>query len=416
MNRKISIVLVGIGGYGQGYVDALLGDYNEDRYYIAGVIDPFPEKCERIKAIKEKDIQVYSSMEDFYACSKADLAIISSPLHYHSAQICYALGKGSNVLCEKPICSTVQDAMKIIQERDRTGKFVAIGYQWCYTNAIQELKRDIITGVLGKPKRLKTIVLTPRTEAYYKRAGWVGKKQDAQGNWVLDSVVGNATAHYLHNMFYLLGNRMEQSISLEGVVAELYRANEIDNYDTAAARIFTEDGVEILYYASHATEKTLGPTFHFEFEKASVRFETDWEGIPYSENKEVRKGNIWAAFNDDSYKIYGNPNEDEMNKLATSMKADLGKTTIPCGPEASMVHTICTNGMQDSMPQIQKFPEDIINRKVDEFSQKERIFAKGLDDILTQCYDKGILPSESGIQWAKKGRNVDLRNYTCFVQ
>ena len=36
-----------------------------------------------------------------------------------------------------------------------TGVFVAIGFQWSFSRAVQALKRDVMAGVLGKPKRLR---------------------------------------------------------------------------------------------------------------------------------------------------------------------------------------------------------------------------------------------------------------------
>ena len=40
-------------------------------------------------------------------------------------------------------------------------KIVAIGYQWSFSDAIQKLKADVIAGIFGKPRRLKTLVLWP---------------------------------------------------------------------------------------------------------------------------------------------------------------------------------------------------------------------------------------------------------------
>jgi hypothetical protein len=53
-------------------------------------------------------------------------------------------------------------------------------------------------GMLGRPKRLKTLVLWPRDFAYYNRNDWAGKKTDQNGRPVLDSVAHNATSHFLH--------------------------------------------------------------------------------------------------------------------------------------------------------------------------------------------------------------------------
>jgi len=231
--KPITIVLIGIGGYGNFYVRSLLDNKGVCNFKIAGAVDPYPEGCQRLHDLKELNIPIFSSMEEFYSKGDVDLAIISTPIQYHTEQICYSLNRDSHVLCEKPLCATIEDAKEIIKIEKSKNKIVAIGYQWSFSEAIQELKHDIISGKFGKPKRLKTLVLWPRDFAYYNGNSWAGRKQDSAGNWVLDSVASNATSHFLHNMFYLLGKEINQSTHPALVLAELYRANKIENYDTA---------------------------------------------------------------------------------------------------------------------------------------------------------------------------------------
>ncbi|HBM81445.1 MAG TPA: gfo/Idh/MocA family oxidoreductase, partial [Clostridiaceae bacterium] len=157
----------------------------------------------------------------------------------------------------------------------------------------------------GKLLRLKTIVLWPRDENYFRR-GWAGKKRDGRGNWILDSVANNATAHYLHNMLYVLGEEEDRSACPGSVTAELYRANKIENYDTAAIRVYTKNEAEILFIASHAVDEQIAPKFIFEFEKARVEYES-----------EDGSGEIKALFNDGTVKNYGSPNEEHIIKLRT---------------------------------------------------------------------------------------------------
>jgi hypothetical protein len=89
---------------------------------------------------------------------------------------------------------------------------------------------------------------------------------------VLDSVVSNATAHFLHNMLFLLGPNFGESAFPASLTAELYRANTIENYDTAALRLQTACGTEVMFYATHATLEKVEPVFFFEFEKAVVNY------------------------------------------------------------------------------------------------------------------------------------------------
>lgn len=227
MSDPISIALVGIGGYGNNFVNVMLDAPAERKFRFAGTIDPSPATCRRLDELKARRIPHFPTLEAFYAADRADLVVISTPLHLHAAHTCYALENGSHVLCEKPLCVTVEQARQMRDTRDRTGKIVAIGYQWSFCESIQRLKADVMSGALGKAKRLKCMVLWPRDEAYYGRNRWAGAKHDAQGNLVLDSPVNNACAHYLHNMLYVLGPQVDRSAAPARLTAELYRAHPI---------------------------------------------------------------------------------------------------------------------------------------------------------------------------------------------
>ncbi len=401
MSDTVSIVLVGIGGYGNNYVRGLLENPKRFEYdfNIVGVVDPNPCGARMIDKIRELKIPIFSTLEEFYENNSADLAVISTPIQFHSIQTCLALSKGSNVLCEKPLSSTPREALKMIECRDKFGKFVSIGYQWSHNRAIHELKEDIMSGIFGKPVRLKTLVQWARTDTYFKR-GWAGKLKDSEGRPINDSIANNATAHYIHNMFYILGDRVDTSIRPATVTAELYRANKIENYDTAMMRTITENGVEIMYFGTHATKKHYGPVFRYEFEKAAIEFE---------EKGDRDSSIITANFNDGSTKAYTtNPFNDTLVKLWNAILAVKGKAKILCPPEAALSHTLCIQGMQDSKPQITNFPEEMVKWTEDLRDGHSGTYAKGLDEAIERCYENWALPSELGVPWACPGKEIQI--------
>ena len=400
MSKEVSILLVGIGGYGNVYVNELLNKKTNYAYNIKGVVDIKPKNCKNLEKIYEMNIPVYSSMSKFYNRNTADLAIISSPIQLHCEQTCFALSHGSYVLCEKPVSATIQEALKMSEMCKKTSKFVAVGYQWSFSESIQALKGDILKGVFGKPRRLKTIVLWPRNLEYYSRS-WAGKMQDESGRWILDSVANNATSHYLHNMLYILGNKVNESAFPRFITAELYRANSIDNFDTSVIQIITDNNVEIIHYASHATKDSLDVTFEYEFENARVLFNnTD------DENARCIK----AVFNDRTQKEYGNPGKDNNIKLWRCIKAAGEGIEIPCGIEAASSQTLCINGAQESMPDICEFPKNII--RFDE--ALNQIWVEGLSETMKNCYDNWLSPGQMNIPWSKRGKEIDMKCYNRF--
>jgi predicted dehydrogenase len=396
MATEISVVLIGIGGYGNNYVIGLLNAPPPQNFKITGGVDPNPAKCTRLADLQARGVPIHASAEDFFTAARADLAVISSPIHLHCPQTCQALSHGCHVLCEKPLCATAEQARQMRQVRDRAGRIVAIGYQWSFSPTMQELKRDIAAGRFGRPKRLRTLALAPRDEKYYLRSRWAGAKQDERGNWVLDSPVNNATSHYLHNMLYILGPQTDRSAWPVKVKAELYRAHPIQNYDTAVLRCLTEDGAEILFVTSHATRQRRGPVLVYEFEKGTVRYDAD------------AGRHVEATFSDGSVRNYGSPDGDTIRKLWDTMDAIHTGKPVVCGIEAASAHTACMYSAQQSR-EIAQFPAPLVHVEGDPGSRKT--WVTDLEEALTRCYDLSRLPSELGVPWSEPGREVDTTPY-----
>jgi predicted dehydrogenase len=392
-------VLVGIGGMGQVYVRELLRREGEGLFRIAGAVDPQPNRCEQYKELRALGVPCFVSLTDFARNKKAELAVISSPIQFHREQTCLALERGSHVLCEKPAAGTIQDVRAMMTAERGSRRWAAVGYQWSFSRAVQALKGDIRSGLFGRPKRMKCLYLWPRDEGYYARNDWAGRRRDAGGRWVLDSPAQNAMAHDLHNMLYVLGAGPEAGAVPAEVEAELYRAYPIENFDTAAARIVTAEGVEILFYVTHVAEAERGPVFRYEFERGVVRCES-------------RASGVWAELADGSRRDYGLPDDEPMNKLWRSVAGVRDGTRPLCGLEAAAGQTLVINGMQDSMPEIRGFPEALVRAVGEEGSR--RLVVAGLGEALAAAYEAGALPSEMGVGWSAKGERIDLRSYASF--
>ncbi len=393
---KVSVALVSMGGYAHNfYGTRLIKKHKKLQVDFIGGVSRSPENVNQ--AYINAGIPVYSSLEEFYAAEWAELVIASGPIHKHAPVTCLALENGSNVLCEKPLAATIQEAKMMLEAEKKSGKFVAVGYQWSFSDAIQELKKDIINGLLGESVRLKMILLWPRALSYYNRNNWAGKIKSPEEEWILDSPVQNATAHYLHNMLYILGDTRETSAQPTEVEAELYRANRIENYDTAALRCSTENRVEILYYAAHCVPENKGIILNYEFENATIEYNTTHEN------------SFTARFRDGRVKNYGNPGDDDDHKLRDSLRAVRTKEAVACGIPASTPHILCVNGAQESS-RVKTFPEEMV--RISNYDDSQLVWVKGLSEALMESYEKDALPNElQHYPWANSCRKIDLHNY-----
>jgi predicted dehydrogenase len=400
MKEPVSVVLAGIGGMGAVYLEALLSDPGRGRARIAGAADPYPELCPKIEAFKELRLPVYRDLREFYARHSAELAIVSSPHHFHSEQTIVALEHGSHVLCEKPSTVTIQDSRAMREAEGRAGKRVAVGYQWSFNPAFQSLKADILAGRFGRPLRVRCLYLWPRAFAYYGRNRWAGRRKDDAGAWVLDGPANNAMAHDLHNIFFLLGGSTETSALPIRVEGELFRAYAIENYDTAAARIRTEGGVEILFLVTHVPEEERGPVCRFEFERGEISIHG-------------RTNPIRAKFADGTEAVYGIPDAELLRKLWLSVESVRTGAPPLCGLAAAESQVLAIDGLQDSAPDVSAIPPGLIHEK-DEGAAARRLAVEGLDGILAGCFESWRLPSETGLPWARPGKSIDLSSYDRF--
>ena len=82
------VVLVGAGGYGRLYVEALTSqDMGAE---LTAICDIDPNLAERVPQIRQRQIPVYPTLDAFFAKDSADLAVpyrrcISIPIWYFPA-------------------------------------------------------------------------------------------------------------------------------------------------------------------------------------------------------------------------------------------------------------------------------------------------------------------------------------------
>ncbi len=363
MPKELKAVLFGIGGYAANYTEAFRRPRREN-VVLAGAVDPYAQSCDACP--------LYEDPETMLREIRPDIAVISTPIQLHARQAELAFEYGCHVVLEKPIAATVESARAILAARDRAGRLLNVDYHWCYSDAMRAMKADADAGLFGAPRALRAIVLWPRGRAYYRRgSGWAGKKTDAEGLPVYDSVLNNATAHYLMNMLFILG------APAEGIQCATFRANPIETYDTAVFRARAA-GAELFMAVSHAVNESekQEPMLEYRFEKAVVRF-----GAPG-----VRGSVLKAYFDSGEVRDYGEVDPPYMENLWNMVDAVRGEDTIHCTGETALLQTMAVQDMRSLQPEAAVFPEKWIRY------DPEAIWVPGLARALWACYDGRALP------------------------
>lgn len=389
MADKVSVLVVGINGYGDVYMNALL---KRTDTVIVGVVEIAPERSRYYGKLQSNHIPIYTTLREFYLNHQADLAIISTPIHLHTEQIVAALKNDSFVLCEKPLTSESKDFTILDEAVQQSGKWAAIGFNWSFSETMKAVKHDRISGVFGCAKTLRTLVSWPRSITYFNRTNWAGKRYMLKEEAVFDSVANNAAAHFLHNMLYVLGDELDSCIQPTTVEADLYKANAIETFDTCAIRVKTADGADLLFYASHSTKEEFGPQFEYEFEHATVKYKC-----------EDNTGKVIAYFRDGSIKEYGTldvNHKEGLTKLDICIEAvQKNSTVVPCTHETAKAHVQVIERLRE-LP-VKRFKKESI-----EFIEDQNI-VKGLSEIMLDCFQ---LPSYSGGEFAPLTERIDKQS------
>jgi predicted dehydrogenase len=289
------------------------------------------------------------------------------------------LQAGYHVFLEKPVAGSLAEVDQIIAARGAVGRQCAIGFQILYSRVIQTLKRYIVEGKLGRVQSMRILALWPRPPAYYARNSWAGRLT-IDGRPVYDSPFNNALAHQIMNMLYLASPEQGAAAYPEQVEAELYRAYDIESFDTGCMRVRTREGVEVFFVASHACGTLVEPALQLVAERATASFELDVGAtISYADGAEETVE--WGDYRMDMFD----------NVLAAVTGAVPGPI---CTLEVARAHVACIEALHRAASIV-----DVPAMCVSEGEGGQRVIA-GIDEAAHRAWASGKLFSELGIRFA----------------
>jgi predicted dehydrogenase len=268
------IALFGVSGYGKAYLDLIRERKGGLAALQAACIVNRDEEENTWQELVGSGVRCYKAPEDLWRDleGEIDLAILPTPPHTHAGLTVAALRAGANVLVEKPVATTTEDAIAMEQAAHDCGLRVFLGYQDMYLEQIWELKRRLVAGEFGRVLGINFLGLWPRPQSYYTRNRWAGKVS-VEDQPLNDSPVSNAFSHYVNLSLFLAGKHVGSSAMAGVESARLWRANGVENFDTAEVVLRTEAGLPVGIYCSHACETDEPPRIRIFCEKDTL----DWE-------------------------------------------------------------------------------------------------------------------------------------------
>lgn len=140
--RKLGIALVGLGTYSENQLAPALKETAYCR--LAGVVSGSAEKREKWRMryeLPQKNLYSYENFDEISRNSDIDIVYVVLPNSMHAEYVIRAARAGKNVICEKPMATSVEDCHRMIEACRAAGVKLSIGYRLHFDPFNQEMMR-----------------------------------------------------------------------------------------------------------------------------------------------------------------------------------------------------------------------------------------------------------------------------------
>lgn len=239
MKRKLRMGMVG-GGKGAfiGAVHRIAANMDGLIELVAGALSEIPEIAkESGHALFIQEDRIYTSFEEMITKEAAlpediriDFVTIVTPNFVHFAPAMMALEHGFNVVIEKPMTFTLDEAKQLKQKVEETGKILCLTHTYSGYPMVKQARQMVREGALGKIR--KVVVQYPQ--------GWLSKLTEREGNmqasWRTDpsksgkaGAMGDIGTHAAHLAEYITGLKISKLCADLNIMVEGRRLDDDGN-------------------------------------------------------------------------------------------------------------------------------------------------------------------------------------------
>jgi predicted dehydrogenase len=254
--KKLKIGIVGIGRIGQRHAKHV-----NNLAELVAVCDPREDIAKSVA--KQYNCKYYLDLDDFLKSEKnLDLVSICTPNSFHAKHTIKALKMGNNVLCEKPMATTVKDCEEMINIAEQTNNRLFIVKQNRFNPPLQALKKAIDENKLGKIINVQLNCFWNRNEEYYKSSDWKGKKELDGGT------LFTQFSHFIDLLYWLVGEVEE----VKGYTDNFLHKELIEFEDTGVVALkFSNGALGTVNYTVNCYGKNMEGSLTIFGEKGTVK-------------------------------------------------------------------------------------------------------------------------------------------------
>ncbi|MBU3701850.1 MAG: Gfo/Idh/MocA family oxidoreductase [Acidimicrobiia bacterium] len=143
--------IIGTGMMGREHITNIA---HLDGAIVTALSDPHPDSLDRARRAVDTDtVATYTDHRDLLDTGVCDVVVVASPNHTHHDVLLDVLDAGVHVLVEKPLCTTVDDCLEVIDRAaatDRRGRAVWMGLEYRYMPPTQRVLTEVRAGTVGE--------------------------------------------------------------------------------------------------------------------------------------------------------------------------------------------------------------------------------------------------------------------------
>jgi predicted dehydrogenase len=148
--KKLHIAIIGTGHRAWAHIQVLKA---LPEFEIVALADPTPQNLDHAASLAGSKIATYADYRKMLAeRNDLDGVIVITPNFLHAEVTIAALSRGINVLSEKPMATTVEDATRMIAAAEKSGKILQIGQQNRFNPLYVKMNELVRGGEIGDVK------------------------------------------------------------------------------------------------------------------------------------------------------------------------------------------------------------------------------------------------------------------------
>ncbi len=154
ISKKVKVGIIGTGWIAEAHVANYLKCPDVE---IVAAAELIPGKAEKFcKENGIEGIRLYPDHKAMIDAEELDAVSVCTYNRTHAECTIYALEHGVNVLLEKPMCVTLDEAVEICRAEKKSGKILSIGFQPRFDENMKMVKKIVESGELGDVYYIQT--------------------------------------------------------------------------------------------------------------------------------------------------------------------------------------------------------------------------------------------------------------------